>query len=242
MRRWRSNALPYARNGLVLLTIANVLPRDELSALRAELAQCPWAPGLSAGSQAILAKHNLQVPDDAPLLRGMRARVMRALNQSPQLLSAALPLKVVPPNFNRYTPEHPSYGWHTDSTLRWLPDGSCLRTDLSATLFLSDPADYDGGELVIRDTLGEHAIKLAAGSLVLYPSGLIHEVRAVTRGERLACYLFVQSVVKDSDCRRELYQMDCALIDLRQKYGEDEPQLIALTGTYNSLLRRWSEC
>jgi PKHD-type hydroxylase len=226
----------------MLVSIPDVLSLDELAALRAQLAECPWASGLSAGPQARLAKHNLQVPDDAPPLRAMRGIVMRALNRSPLLLSAALPLKVLPPNFNRYTVEHPSYGWHSDSTLRWLPDGSCLRTDVSATLFLSAPDDYDGGELVVRDTHGEHAIKLAAGSLVLYPSGSIHEVRTVTRGERLACYLFVQSVVKDAEQRRHLFEMDLALIALRAELGDDHADLVTLTGSYNNLLRRWSEC
>jgi PKHD-type hydroxylase len=226
----------------MLVTIPEILQPEELHALRHDLQSCPWASGLSAGPLARLAKHNLQVPEHAPGLDALRARVMRALNRSALLLSAALPLKVLPPNFNRYTVEHPRYGWHTDNTLRWLPDGSCLRTDLSATLFLSAPDDYDGGELVVRDTYGEHAIKLEAGSLALYPSGALHEVRAVTRGERLACYLFLQSVVKDADQRRHLFEMDQALIALRATLGDDHPRLVELTGSYNNLLRRWSEC
>jgi PKHD-type hydroxylase len=226
----------------VLVSIPDVLAPDELAALRDQLAASPWQTKLNAGDQARLVKHNLQVPEDAPQLRAMRTIVMRALNRSARLLSAALPLKVLPPNFNRYTPAHPSYGWHTDSTLRWLPDGSCLRTDVSATLFLSEPADYDGGELVIQDTFGAHEVKLHAGCLVLYPSGSVHEVRPVSRGERLACYLFVQSAVKEAECRRHLFEMDLALMALRQQLGEDHPQLIQLTGSYNNLLRRWSEC
>jgi PKHD-type hydroxylase len=172
----------------------------------------------------------------------MRLLVMRALNRCALLLSAALPAKIIPPNFNRYTPEHPHYAWHTDSTLRWLPDGSCLRTDVSATLFLSPPEAYSGGELVIEDTYGERQVKLPAGSLVLYPSGSIHEVRPVTHGERLACYLFMQSVVKDTECRRQLHDMDLSLMALRQRLGDADPELIRLTGLYNNLLRRWSEC
>ena len=225
----------------MLLCLPDVLSPSELAALRAQLAQVPWGAGLSAGPQARLAKHNLQVPEDAPGLAEMRALVMRALNRSPALLSAALPHKVLPPNFNRYTPQHPSYDWHTDSSLRWLPDGSCLRTDVSATLFLSDPSDYDGGELCIEDTYGERQVKLAAGSLVLYPSGSIHEVRAVSRGERLACYLFMQSAVKDPGQRRHLYDMDRALVALRARHGEHDPDLVRLTGLYNNLLRTWSE-
>jgi PKHD-type hydroxylase len=226
----------------MLVTIPDVLTANELAAVRGRLVACPWGSGLSAGPQAREVKHNLQVPEDAPPLRELRSLVMRALNRSSLLLSAALPLKVLPPNFNRYTPEHPRYGWHSDSTLRWLPDGSCLRTDVSATLFLSAPEEYDGGELVVQDTYGEQRVKLAAGSLVLYPSGSVHEVRAVTRGERLACYLFLQSVVKDAECRRHLYEMDLALMALRAELGEAHPQLVALTASYNNLLRRWSEC
>lgn len=226
----------------MLVTFDAILSADELAAVRALLAQAPWASGLSAGPQALAAKHNQQLPEDFGPLPDLRRLVMRALNRSPLLLSAALPHKVVPPQFNRYTPAHSHYGWHTDSTLRYLPDGSPLRTDISATLFLSDPADYDGGELHIEDTYGSHRVKLPAGSLVIYPSGSIHEVTPVTRGERLACYLFLQSAVKDTECRRHLWEMDQALMDLRQRHGETDPALVRLTGLYNNLLRRWSEC
>lgn len=226
----------------MLVTFGDMLSAEELGTLCARLASAPWSGGLSAGPQARAAKHNLQVPEHWEGLTDLRRIVMRALNRSPLLLSAALPNKVVPPNFNRYTPEHSHYGWHTDSTLRYLPDGSTLRTDISATLFLSNPADYDGGELCIEDTYGSQRIKLPAGSLVIYPSGSIHEVTPVTRGERLACYLFMQSAVKDTECRRHLYEMDLALMDLRQRCGESDPALVRLTGSYNNLVRRWSEC
>lgn len=226
----------------MLVTFDNILGTEELAALRGQLTGAPWTTGLSAGPQALLAKKNQQLPEDFAGLPELRRLVMRALNRSPLLLSAALPFKVVPPNFNRYTPEHNQYGWHTDSTLRYLPDGSVLRTDISATLFLSDPGEYDGGELSIEDTHGTQRIKLAAGSLVIYPSGSIHEVTPVTRGERLACYLFMQSVVKDTECRRQLHDMDRALMDLRQRCGDADPALVRLTGLYNNLLRRWSEC
>lgn len=226
----------------MLVTFDAILGPDELRALRAQLAHAPWATGLSAGPQAVQAKHNLQVPETWSGLTDLRRVVMRALNRSPLLMSAVLPNKVVPPHFNRYTPEHSHYGWHTDSSLRYLPDGSSLRTDVSATLFLNSPEDYDGGELCIEDTYGSHRVKLPAGSLVTYPSGSIHEVTPVTRGERLACYLFLQSVVKDTECRRHLYEMDRALMALRERLGEADPQLVRLTGLYNNLLRRWSEC
>jgi PKHD-type hydroxylase len=226
----------------MLLHIPDLLDPAELHALRDALIRLPWATGQSAGPQALQVKHNLQVPEGAEGLRELRQVVMRALNRSPELLSAALPNKVLPPNFNRYTPEHPSYGPHIDSCLRYLPDGSALRTDLSATLFLSEPADYDGGELAIETAWGWQSMKVAAGSLLLYPSGLLHEVRPVTRGERLACYLFLQSVVKDAEQRRELYELDQSLRRLRARWGETEPDLVRLTGLYNNLLRRWSDC
>lgn len=226
----------------MLVTIDDVLNPQELAAVHELLARARWAERQSAGSQAALAKHNLQIPQDCDTLVDLRGLVMRALNRSSTLMAAALPYKILPPNFNRYTGQTNRYGWHTDSTLRYLPDGSCLRTDVSATLFLSNPDDYDGGELAIEDTCGTRLIKLSAGSLVLYPSGFIHEVTPVTRGERLACYMFMQSVVKDPESRRHLYEMDLALMSLRQKYGDADPDLVRLTGHYNNLLRRWSEC
>ncbi|MBG6070754.1 MULTISPECIES: Fe2+-dependent dioxygenase [unclassified Polaromonas] len=226
----------------MLLTFDNLLTRQEVAAVHSQLAGAPWASGLSAGPQALAVKHNLQLPEDFGGLMDLRRTVMRALNRSEMLLSAALPYKVVPPNFNRYTTEHSHYGWHTDSTLRYLPDGSVLRTDISATLFLCDPASYEGGELCIQNAQGDQCVKLAAGSLVIYPSGAIHQVTPITRGERVACYFFMQSVVKDTECRRQLHEMDLALIDLRQRCGETDPALVRLTGLYNNLLRRWSEC
>lgn len=225
----------------MMILIEEVLAAEDLQRLRTLAAQAPWQTGLSAGPQAKAVKHNLQVPEGWEGLREMRQIVLRALNRHPLLLSAALPLKVLPPNFNRYTPEHPSYGWHIDGTVRWLPDGSALRTDLSATVFLSDPAEYEGGELVIREPLGARAIRGARGSVVVYPSGLLHEVTPVTRGERLACYLFMQSMVRDPEQRRLLHEMDLALIKLRTRLGEADAQLVALTGTYHNLLRRWTE-
>lgn len=226
----------------MVVTIDNVLTPDELMAIRRQLAETSWATGLSAGAQAMLAKRNQQLPEDAPQLRELRLIVMRALNRSKALLSAALPNKILPPNFNRYCGDTNTYGWHADNTLRNLPDGSWLRTDVSATLFLSEPAAYEGGELAIEDLYGEHRIKLAAGSLVVYPSGSIHEVKPVVRGERLACYFFMQSLVKDNEARRQLFDMDLSLIALRQKLGDGDPHLVRLTALYNNLLRKWTDC
>jgi PKHD-type hydroxylase len=225
----------------MLLCLPDLLSAEERDTLCALALAAPWAAGESAGEQARLAKRNLQIPADAPALREMRALVMRALNRSPDFIAAALPNKLLPPNFNRYEPDHPEYGWHTDRTLRWLPDGAPLRTDVSATLFLSDPADYDGGELEVQDTYGSQRVKLPAGHLVLYPSGSLHRVTPVTRGQRLACYLFLQSLVKDAGQRRLLWEMDQALRALRGRIGDADADLVRLTGTYNNLLRLWAE-
>ncbi len=226
----------------MLVIINDVLTGEELAAMRSQLASADWAQGVSAGPQARLAKRNLQLPEDSPQLKDLRITVMRALNRSTLLLSAALPFKILPPNFNRYTGDTNRYGMHTDSTLRPLPDGSYLRTDVSATLFLSGPEEYDGGELRIEDTYGLQTVKLRAGSMVVYPSGSMHEVTPVTRGERLGCYMFMQSLVKHTEDRRALFEMDKALMGLRQSYGEEDANIIRLTGLYNNLVRRWSEC
>ena len=226
----------------MLVTIDNILTPQELAAVCGQLRKANWSRGVSAGPQARLAKQNEQLAEDSPVLPDLRATVMRALNRSTLLITAALPYKILPPNFNRYTGDANRYGLHTDSTLRPLPDGSYLRTDVSATLFLSQPEDYEGGELCIEDSYGNHRIKRPAGSMVVYPSGSMHEVTAVTGGERLACYMFMQSLVKDTENRRHLFEMDMALIALRKQYGDDDPNLIRLTGLYNNLVRRWSEC
>lgn len=225
----------------MLLCLPCLLTAEETHTLREKALAAPWASGQSAGEQARRVKHNLQIPADAPVLHEMRALVMRALNRSAEFISAALPSKLLPPNFNRYEPEHPEYGWHTDRTLRWLPDGVPLRTDVSATLFLSDPAEYDGGELEVEDTYGTQRVKLPAGHLVLYPSGSLHRVTPVTRGRRLASYLFLQSLVKDAGQRRLLWDMDLALRALRGRVGEADADIVRLTGTYNNLLRLWTE-
>ena len=226
----------------MIVSFDNVLTSDELAAIRRQLFNADWERGISAGPQARLVKNNLQIPENSDVLRDLRVIIMRALNRTPEVMSALLPFKIIPPNFNRYTVEDSHYGKHTDGTLRPLPDGSYLRTDVSATLFLSEPDEYDGGELKITDTFGEQRIKLAAGSLIAYPSGSLHEVTPVTRGERLGCYMFMQSLVRDAEKRRLLYEMDNSLRRLRGTQGEDQPELVQLTGTYNNLVRLWSEC
>jgi PKHD-type hydroxylase len=227
----------------MLLTIDDVLSQEELAGLRALLQASAWDSGqLTAGPQAAQVKNNQQLPEHAPALPELRRRVLDALNRSALFFTAALPLKILPPFFNRYSGASNSYGFHTDNAVRMLPGppGSYLRSDVSATLFLSDPQAYEGGVLTIEDTFGTHGIKPRAGSLVVYPSSSIHAVSPVTRGERLACFLFLQSMVRDAGQRRLLYDMDMALLQLRQEVGETAP-VVQLTGTYHNLLRSWAD-
>lgn len=227
----------------MLITIDQLLTTEELASTRAWLARSRWGSGLvTVGTQAALAKNNQQLAEDAEHLPTLRQLVLNALNRNAQFFSAALPLKVLPPFFNRYTGQTNAYGKHVDNAMRLAPHppGTYVRADISATLFLSDPENYDGGELTIEDTFGSHAIKPAAGSLVLYPSSSIHSVTPVTRGERTACFMFIQSMVRDPSQRRLLYDMDMALLALRQEVGETAP-VIQLTGIYHNLLRCWAE-
>lgn len=226
----------------MIVSFENILTPEELAAVRCQLHSAEWARGISAGPQAKQVKKNLQIPESSEVLRELRVVVMRALNRTPELMSAVMPFKIIPPNFNRYTVDDSHYGKHIDSTLRSLPDGSYLRTDVSATLFLSEPDEYEGGDLKIIDTFGEQTVKLPAGCLVAYPSGSLHEVTPVTKGERLGCYMFMQSLIRDTEQRRLLYEMDTSLRKLRTQFGEQSRELVQLTGTYNNLVRMWSEC
>ncbi len=227
----------------MLITIENVLSRQELATARAMLAQSDWSGGqISAGAQAAQVKNNQQLAESAPQLPQLRQLVLEALNRDPIFFTAALPLKILPPFFNRYTGEANRYGFHTDCAMRQVPGqaGGYLRADVSATLFLSEPDEYEGGELTINDTFGQHGVKLNAGSLVLYPASSLHAVTPVVHGTRIACFMFLQSMVRDAGQRRLLYDMDMALLKLRQEVGETEP-VVQLTGTYHNLLRRWAE-
>lgn len=224
----------------MLITLDDLLPADELATLRALLAHSPWTDGsATAGLQAATVKNNQQIPESAPTLPELRQRVLAALNRQPLFFSAALPAKILPPFFNRYSGDSNRYGQHIDNAMRAMPDGSgYVRADLSATLFLSEPDEYEGGELVIEDTFGRHSVKLPAGSLVLYPSSSVHEVTPVTRGARIACFMFIQSMVRDAEQRRLLFDLDMELLTLRQQLGETA-SMVRLTGIYHNLLRRW---
>lgn len=226
----------------MLLTIEDVLTQEELAAARDMLAKSAWVSGLvTAGTQAALVKNNQQLPEDASHLPALRRLVLGALNRNALFFTAVLPKKIMPPFFNRYRGKTNHYGFHVDNAMRLLPDGGgYVRSDVSATLFLSDPDQYDGGELVINDTFGQHGVKLSAGSMVIYPSSSVHQVTPVTRGERTACFMFIQSMVRDPNQRRLLYEMDMALLQLRQNIGETDA-VVSLTGTYHNLLRQWAD-
>jgi PKHD-type hydroxylase len=227
----------------MLLTIDDVLSAQEVGMAQRMLAQSSWASGqITAGPQAAVVKNNQQLPEHEPQLPALRQLVLEALNRSPLFFAAALPLKILPPFFNRYRGASNSYGFHTDNAMRRVPgqSGNYVRSDVSATLFLSDPESYEGGVLTIDDTFGQHGVKRKAGSLVVYPSSSIHCVTPVTRGERVSCFLFLQSMVPDAGQRRLLYDMDMALLQLRQEVGET-PAVVQLTGSYHNLLRRWAQ-
>ena len=225
----------------MLIQIETLLTADQVARFQTTLAGAPWADGrATAGYQSALAKNNLQLPETSDVVRSLGAEVERALAGNLLFQSAALPARVFPPLFNRYEGDH-SFGVHVDNALRALPDGTRLRTDLSATLFLTDPDDYDGGELVIEDVYGAHAVKLAAGSMILYPATSLHQVTPVTRGARTACFFWIQSHVRDDAARAMLFDMDMALQRLRGEAGDDHASLVALTGVYHNLLRRWAE-
>jgi len=228
----------------MLITIDNVLTPEELANARDLLDRSHWASGqITAGPQAARAKNNQQLPEQAEHLPALRRLVLSALNRNAMFFTAALPLKILPPFFNRYGGDTNHYGYHTDNAMRAAPDGGYVRSDVSATLFLNDPDAYEGGVLTIEDTFGNHGVKLKAGSLVVYPSSSIHQVSPVTQGERLACFMFIQSMVRDPGQRRLLFDMDMALLDLREQLGETNPgsdPVVRLTGTYHNLLRRWA--
>lgn len=226
----------------MLLQISDVLNTEDLAQVKALLADAEWVDGrVTAGRQAAAVKNNQQLSEQAAQMASLRKIVLMALNRNPLFFSAALPLKILPPFFNRYAGETNAYGFHVDNAMRMMPDGSgYVRADVSATLFLSEPEEYDGGELVIDDTFGTHGIKLPAGSLVVYPSSSVHQVTPVTRGQRVACFMFIQSMVRDPVKRRLLYDMDMSLVELRANVGEIAP-IVQLTGAYHNLLRRWAE-
>jgi PKHD-type hydroxylase len=226
----------------MLLKIPQILDTAGVARARQLLAAAPWADGrTTAGRQAAQVKNNEQLQPGSEQHRELQALVLQALEKHPVFFSATLPKRVLPPLFNRYSGATNTYGAHVDQAVRYLPGGvQRVRTDISCTLFFSDPADYDGGDLVIDTTFGEQHVKLAAGDLVVYPGTSVHRVEPVTRGERLASFFWIESMVRADEQRRLLYEMDMSLMKLRGELGETA-ELVQLTGTYHNLLRMWAD-
>ena len=222
-----------------MIVIPNVLSADQVREMRARLEAADWIDGnATSGHQSARAKHNRQLAEDSTEAKALGNVILDALAASPLFVAAALPLKVYPPLFNRYG-EGEGFGDHVDSAIR-IRGGSDfrIRSDLSATLFLSDPGEYEGGELVAE---GQAPVKLAAGDMLLYPASTVHHVTPVARGERVASFFWIQSMVRDASARAMLFDLDRSIQELTQAAGPDAPALIRLTGLYHNLLRRWAE-
>ncbi len=228
----------------MMLHIPDVLGAEQVAHFRQRLESAQWVDGrITAGHQSGMAKDNGQLDEGDPLARELAAIVCDAVLRHPTFFAGALPRHVDPPLFNRYS-DGQQFGFHVDNAIRY--DRSCepalpLRTDLSATLFLSAPDEYDGGELVVEDNFGTHAAKLPAGDLLLYPGSSLHKVQPVTRGARVASFFWVQSLIRDDAQRRTLFELDVAIQTLTQNPSTDPAALLSLTGVYHNLLRQWSE-
>lgn len=225
----------------MVLHVPDVLTAAQVQDCRKVLEAAPWVDGrVTAGHQSARAKDNLQLPEDLDEAKRLGDVILGALERNPLFMSAALPLKVFPPLFNRYQ-DGQSFGNHVDNAIRQVTGTPYrVRTDLSATLFFSNPDEYDGGELVVEDTYGVHAVKLPAGHLILYPASSVHHVRPVTRGVRLASFFWIQSMVREDGERALLFDLDVAI----QRLMEDVPEhrsVVELTSLYHNLLRRWAD-
>jgi PKHD-type hydroxylase len=226
----------------MLIHLKNVLTPDELREARALLGDdAPWVDGrTSAGGQAVAQKANRQLAQESAQAAKLQALVLAAVRRDPVFFSAALPRRIFNPLFNRYDPEAPRYGPHVDgAVLHSRATQEWVRTDISCTLFLADPAEYDGGELSVQDTFGNRRVKLPAGDAVLYPGTSVHEVTPVTRGARLASFFWIESMVRSDERRRLLFDLDMNLLRLRERHGETA-EATALTGIYHNLLRQWA--
>ena len=226
----------------MLTVVPDLLTAAQVADLRATIDAADWIDGnATSGTQSALAKQNRQLPEEAEAARAGGAIVLDALAASPLFVAAALPLKVYPPLFNRYGIGD-GFAAHVDSAIR-IRRGSDfrIRSDLSATLFLSDPADYDGGELIVETHYGEQSIKLPAGQMLIYPAASVHRVAPVTRGERVASFFWIQSMVRDNDARTMLFELDTAIQSTATRLGQGDPEIVRLTGVYHNLLRRWAD-
>jgi PKHD-type hydroxylase len=226
----------------MLLAVPGVLTATEVDFCRRRLAEAEWVDGnATAGAQSRLAKRNAQVREGSAVGLELGDSILDALARSPLFVSAALPLKTFPPLFNRYV-EGDGFGTHVDNAVRRVPGTAVrIRTDLSATLFLTDPADYDGGDLVIEGAFGAQEVKLAAGDLVLYPATSLHHVTPITRGARTSAFFWVQSMVRDEGQRTLLFDLDQSIQALTGDLGLDHPEVVRLSGVYQNLIRRWAD-
>ena len=226
----------------MMIAIPDLLDATALARLRALIEAAEWVDGnVTSGHQSALAKRNAQLPEESPAAREAGAIILDALGRSPLFVAAALPHKVYPPLFNRYGVGD-GFATHVDNAVR-IQRGSDfrIRSDLSATLFLADPESYDGGELVIEDQFGVQAVKLPAGHMILYPASSLHRVEPITRGERVASFFWIQSMVRDDGARRTLFDLDSAIQTVAADRGQADPAVIRLTGVYHNLLRRWAD-
>ena len=229
----------------MLLHVAEILSKDAVADFRRQLDAAAWTDGKeTVGVQGARVKRNQQLPDSSPLRAELGQRVLDALVASPLYFAATLPLRTLPPRFNRYEGGG-TYGFHVDGSVMTLPTSTghsqeYLRSDIACTLFLNERDDYDGGELVISDTYGDHEVKLPAGDLIVYPASSLHQVQPVTRGTRLAAFFWVQSMVRDDAQRRMLFDMDRSIQTLMQT-AADNAAVLSLTSVYHNLLRRWAE-
>jgi PKHD-type hydroxylase len=224
----------------MLLHVERVLTADQVALRRDRLTAADWVDGrVTAGEQSARAKNNLQVPEDSATARELGELILGALGRNPTFVAAALPLRVFPPLFNRYDVGM-GFDTHVDNAIRFAGPVR-FRTDVSCTLFLSDPADYEGGELIVEDAYGEHAVKLAAGDMIVYPATSLHRVAPITRGSRWAAFFWAQSMVKSDEQRTLLWDLDQAIQKLSAKIGQGNPEVVSLTGAYHNLLRMWAE-
>ncbi len=225
----------------MLIAIPEVLGAAGIARVRSIIDAAAWVDGNeTSGAQAALAKRNEQLPQDSEAARAAGRLVMEALNASPMFIAAALPAKVLPPLFNRYSGGQ-DFGAHVDNAIRFRGPDLRLRADLSATLFLADPESYDGGELVIEEQFGQQRVKLPAGHMVLYPSSSLHRVEPVTRGVRVASFFWIQSMVRGGEDRRALFEIDQVVQSLAGERSHGDRDVLALTAVYHNLLRRWAE-
>jgi PKHD-type hydroxylase len=226
----------------MLICVPDILSKTEVAGFRAAMDAAAWEDGRStAGAQSAMVKQNEQLPPDGDIARQLGDNVIKALVGSPLFVSAAIPKQIFPPLFNRYgVGQH--FGVHVDNAVRGdHRTGARIRTDLSVTLFLSEPDEYDGGELIVEDYYGPHRVKLPAGHLVLYPASSLHTVTPVTRGMRVASFFWLQSMIRDDHARSLVFDLDTAIQGLVGRLGRDDPELVRLTGIYHNLIRYWAD-